>query len=82
VANPIALTAAQLGLPAILSIPWVLVQGIGQVDGGVPVAAAVTGVGCSGLAFSLQAWAQRRIDPSRDRQDIVVDPSFDATGAP
>lgn len=72
--HPIALTAAQLGLLAILSIPWVFVQGIGQVDGGVLAAAAVTGVGCSALAFSLQTWAQRRIDPSRTAVLLTLEP--------
>ncbi len=72
--NPIALTAAQLGLLAILSIPWVLVQGIGHVDGGVWIAALVTGVGCSALAFSLQTWAQRRVDPSRTAVLLTLEP--------
>ncbi len=72
--NPIALTAAQLGLLAVYSIPWVLVQGIGKVDGGVWAAAVLTGLGCSALAFSLQTWAQRRIDPSRTAVLLTLEP--------
>ncbi|MCU1459432.1 MAG: DMT(drug/metabolite transporter) superfamily permease [Actinomycetia bacterium] len=72
--HPIAITAAQLGMLAVLSIPWVVVQGIGRVDGGVWAAAALTGVGCSALAFSLQTWAQRRIDPSRTAILLTLEP--------
>jgi drug/metabolite transporter (DMT)-like permease len=39
--------------------------GFGTVTGIVVVAAVVTGIGCSAVAFSLSAWAQRVIDPER-----------------
>jgi drug/metabolite transporter (DMT)-like permease len=39
--------------------------GFGTVTGIVVIAAIVTGVGCSAVAFSLSAWAQRSIDPER-----------------
>jgi drug/metabolite transporter (DMT)-like permease len=59
------LTAVQLGTVAVVSIPFVLVDGLGDVNGEVLLAVAVTGVGCSAVAFSLSTWAQRTIDPSR-----------------
>jgi drug/metabolite transporter (DMT)-like permease len=59
------LTAVQLGVVALLSIPFVLVDGVGTVDGGVVLTVIFTGIGCSAIAFSLSAWAQRTIDASR-----------------
>ncbi len=40
-------------------------EGFGDVTGIVVIAVVVTGVGCSAIAFSLSAWAQRIIDPER-----------------
>jgi drug/metabolite transporter (DMT)-like permease len=40
-------------------------EGFGSVTGAVVLAVVVTGVGCSAIAFSLSAWAQRIIDPER-----------------
>ena len=40
-------------------------SGFGEITGVVVVAAVATGVGCSAIAFSLSAWAQRIIDPER-----------------
>ena len=40
-------------------------EGFGDVTGIVVIAVMVTGVGCSAIAFSLSAWAQRIIDPER-----------------
>ena len=40
-------------------------EGFGEITGIVVVAVVVTGVGCSAIAFSLSAWAQRIIDPER-----------------
>ncbi len=59
------LTTVQLAVVALVSIPFVLVDGIGTVDGGVVLTVLFTGVGCSAVAFSLSAWAQRTIDASR-----------------
>jgi drug/metabolite transporter (DMT)-like permease len=58
-------TAVQLGVVALISIPFVLVDGLGHVDGEVLLTVLVTGIGCSAIAFSLSTWAQRTIDPSR-----------------
>lgn len=60
-----ALTAVQLATIAVVCIPFVAVEGLGTVDGEVLLTVLVTGVGCSAVAFSLSAWAQRTIDPSR-----------------
>jgi drug/metabolite transporter (DMT)-like permease len=59
------LTAVQLGVVALVSIPFVLVDGLGDVNTEVLLTVVVTGVGCSAVAFSLSTWAQRTIDPSR-----------------
>jgi drug/metabolite transporter (DMT)-like permease len=59
------LTTVQLAVVALVSIPFVLVEGMGTVDGGVILTVIFTGVGCSAVAFSLSAWAQRTIDASR-----------------
>ncbi|MEO6467759.1 MAG: DMT family transporter [Acidimicrobiia bacterium] len=40
-------------------------EGFGHVTGIVVISVVVTGVGCSAIAFSLSAWAQRVIDPER-----------------
>lgn len=40
-------------------------EGFGDVTAIVVVAVLVTGIGCSAIAFSLSAWAQRVIDPER-----------------
>jgi drug/metabolite transporter (DMT)-like permease len=61
----LGLTAVQLGVVALVCIPFVMVDGIGDVDGSVVATVVVTGIGCSAVAFSLSAWAQRTIDPSR-----------------
>jgi drug/metabolite transporter (DMT)-like permease len=59
------LTAVQLAVIALVCIPFVAVDGIGTVDTDVVLAVIVTGIGCSAVAFSLSAWAQRTIDASR-----------------
>jgi len=63
--DPVALTAFQLGAITLLSIPVVLVTGLGRITTDVVLAVVVTGVFCSALAFSLQLWGQRFVEPSR-----------------
>ena len=63
--DPIVLTAIQLAVVAVLSIPVVAVDGMGTIDTQVVVAVLVTGVLCSAVAFSLQLWGQRYVEPSR-----------------
>ena len=59
------LTAVQLAVVALVCIPFVVVDGFGDIDNGVIVTVIVTGIGCSAVAFGLSAWAQRTIDASR-----------------
>jgi drug/metabolite transporter (DMT)-like permease len=61
----VGLTAIQLAVIALVSIPFVIVDGLGAVDTGVILTVLFTGIGCSAIAFSLSAWAQRTIDASR-----------------
>jgi drug/metabolite transporter (DMT)-like permease len=59
------LTTVQLTVVALVSIPIVAVDGFGTVDAEVIATVIFTGIGCSAVAFSLSAWAQRTIDASR-----------------
>jgi drug/metabolite transporter (DMT)-like permease len=61
----VGLTAVQLAVVALVSIPIVAVDGLGTVDAEVIATVIFTGIGCSAVAFSLSAWAQRTIDASR-----------------
>lgn len=61
----IGLTAVQLAVVAALSLPIALVEGFGTITSEGVLAIALTGIGCSAIAFSLSVWAQRTIDPSR-----------------
>ena len=72
--DPIALTAAQMAVLAICAVPAVLVGGLGEVTGQVVLAALVTGVACSALAFTLQLWAQRYVEPSRAAVILLFEP--------
>jgi len=63
--DPVALTAVQLAVITVLSVPVVAVTGLGHVSGRVVLAVVITGVFCSALAFSLQLWGQRFVEPSR-----------------
>ena len=61
----ITLVAVETATVALLSAPLAVVEGLGALDRSVVVAIVFTGLGCSGLAFCLSTWAQRRIEPSR-----------------
>jgi drug/metabolite transporter (DMT)-like permease len=63
--DPVMLTAIQLAVVALFAVPVVLFDGLGTVDAQVVVAVLVTGVLCSAIAFSLQLWGQRYVEPSR-----------------
>ncbi len=65
--DPIALTAGQLVVFTVLAVPVVAIGGLGHVTTQVLVAAAVTGVCCSALAFTLQLWGQRFVEPAAPR---------------
>jgi drug/metabolite transporter (DMT)-like permease len=72
--DPIALTAGQLVVFALLAVPVVALNGLGHVTGEVVLAVLVTGVCCSALAFSLQLWGQRSVEPSRAAVILQVEP--------
>jgi drug/metabolite transporter (DMT)-like permease len=63
--DALTLTAGQLAVVAALAVPIVAVDGLGEIDTQVVVAVVVTGVFCSAVAFSLQLWGQRYVEPSR-----------------
>lgn len=60
-----ALILVQVVTIGIGSVVIAAFEGFGRVMAIVLIAALVTGFGCSAIAFSLSAWAQRRVDPER-----------------
>ena len=72
--DAIALTAAQMGVLVICAVPAVAVAGMGTITGPVVVAALVTGVLCSAVAFSLQLWGQRYVEPTRAAVILMFEP--------
>ena len=70
----LTLTAVQLAAVAMCSLPVALLEGFGSFDASVWLAVVFTGIGCSAIAFSLSAWAQRTIDPSRASILTLVEP--------
>jgi drug/metabolite transporter (DMT)-like permease len=72
--DPIALTAGQLVVFVVLAIPVVAIGGLGHVTTQVIVAAAITGVFCSAIAFTLQLWGQRFVEPSRAAVILQFEP--------
>jgi drug/metabolite transporter (DMT)-like permease len=72
--DPIALTAGQLTVFALLAVPVVAVNGLGHMTGEVVLAVLVTGVCCSAIAFSLQLWGQRSVEPSRAAVILEFEP--------
>ncbi len=72
--DPIALTAGQLVVFVVLAVPVVAISGLGHVTAQVVVAAAITGVCCSALAFSLQLWGLRFVEPSRAAVILTFEP--------
>jgi drug/metabolite transporter (DMT)-like permease len=72
--DPIALTAAQMAVLTLCAVPVVLVGGLGQVTAQVVFGVIVTGIACSALAFSLQLWGQRYVEPSRAAVILLFEP--------
>jgi drug/metabolite transporter (DMT)-like permease len=72
--DPIALTAGQLVVFVLLAIPVVAIGGLGHITTEVIVAAAVTGIFCSAIAFTLQLWGQRFVEPSRAAVILQFEP--------
>ena len=63
--DPIAVTTVQLLIFAALAFPVVVFGGLGELTARVVLAVLVTGVLCSAVAFTLQLWGQRWVEPSR-----------------
>ena len=59
---------------AVCAVPVVLIGGLGHVTAQVVFAAVLTGVVCSALAFSLQLWGQRYVEPSRAAVILLFEP--------
>ncbi|MGQ0824874.1 MAG: DMT family transporter [Actinomycetota bacterium] len=80
--DPIALTAWQLVIVAALAVPIVALDpdGIGTIDAQVVAAILVTGVLCSAVAFSLQLWGQRSVEPSRAAVILLFEPVVAGVG--
>jgi len=72
--DAIALTAAQMCVLVVCAVPAVAIAGMGTITGPVVVAALVTGVLCSAVAFSLQLWGQRYVEPSRAAVILMFEP--------
>jgi drug/metabolite transporter (DMT)-like permease len=72
--DPIALTAGQLAILALLAVPVVAVGGMGHITWEVVGAVLITGVFCSAIAFSLQLWGQRYVEPSRAAVMLQFEP--------
>jgi drug/metabolite transporter (DMT)-like permease len=72
--DPVAVTTLQLTIFAVLAVPFVAVGGLGEITGDVVLAMLVTGVLCSAVAFTLQLWGQRWVEPSRTAVIMQFEP--------
>jgi len=61
----VSLTCVELLAIAAFSVPLVALDGLGNVTAQAVFAVVFTGLGCSAFAFSIQVWAQRRVEPAR-----------------
>ncbi len=61
----VTLTCVELLALALFAVPFVVVDGLGELTAQAAFAVVFTGLGCSAFAFSIQVWAQRRIEPAR-----------------
>ena len=61
----VSLTCVELLAIAAFSVPLVALGGLGNVTAQAVFAVVFTGLGCSAFAFTIQVWAQRRIEPAR-----------------
>jgi len=61
----ISLTCVELLALALFAVPFVAVGGLGELTAQAVFAVVVTGLGCSAFAFSIQVWAQRKVEPAR-----------------
>jgi drug/metabolite transporter (DMT)-like permease len=61
----VTLTCVELFTLAAFAVPFVAVDGLGEITAQAMFAVVFTGLGCSAFAFSIQVWAQRKIEPAR-----------------
>jgi drug/metabolite transporter (DMT)-like permease len=61
----VTLTCVELLTLALLAVPFVAVDGLGELTAEAAFAVVFTGLGCSAFAFSIQVWAQRKVEPAR-----------------
>jgi drug/metabolite transporter (DMT)-like permease len=61
----VSLTCVELLALAALAAPFVAVDGLGELTAQAAFAVVFTGLGCSAFAFSIQVWAQRKVEPAR-----------------
>jgi drug/metabolite transporter (DMT)-like permease len=61
----VTLTCVELLTLAVVAVPFVAFDGLGEMTAQAAFAVVFTGLGCSAFAFSIQVWAQRRIEPAR-----------------
>ena len=72
--DPIALTAAQLAVVAVLAVPATMLGGLGHIDAQVVVTVLITGILCSAVGFAIQLWGQRFVEPSRAAVILLFEP--------
>jgi len=76
--HPLTLNTAQMAVLAVVSVPAVLVTGVGTLTARAIVAIAVTGVLCSAVAFTLQVRGQARVGATRSALVLSFEPVFAA----
>ena len=72
--DAVALVFLEMVTFTALSLPLVVVDGMGHVTGRVWLAVLVTGILCSAVGFTLQLWGQRRIEPARAAVILLFEP--------
>ena len=72
--DAVALVCLEMVAFTLISLPVVVIGGLGHVTGRVWLAALVTGVLCSAVGFTLQLWGQRRIEPARAAVILLFEP--------
>jgi len=61
----VTLTCVELLSLAAFAVPFVAIDGLGEITAQAMFAVVFTGLGCSAFAFSIQVWAQRKVEPAR-----------------
>jgi drug/metabolite transporter (DMT)-like permease len=70
----VSLTCVELLALAAFAVPFVAAEGLGEMTAQALFAVVFTGLGCSAFAFSIQVWAQRRIEPARASIISLLEP--------